>query len=269
LPEYIAHRRIGGTAACVIANGGFFEKTPYSLWEELTGKREPEDLSWKLPVMLGKATEETNAKFYAHKSGFDVDYWGATLDLKVHAEHDFMVGQIDGAIVVPDRSIGLFEAKGSNERAKLVDLMTRYYPQIQHYFAVTGMNWGVLSVIFGNNRHESVEIEADPNFIEQLIERELAFWRCVVTDTPPEAISVEGISRKAMPLKKYDMSDSNSFATFAGTYLATQGAAKQFKEADRSLKNALPDDGIEAKGHGLVVKRSSNGSKRIYAQAKN
>ena len=49
---------IGGSDACRITSGDWI-----NLWEEKTGRKEPEDLSKKLAVQIGIATEKVNLQF--------------------------------------------------------------------------------------------------------------------------------------------------------------------------------------------------------------
>jgi hypothetical protein len=41
-------------------------------------------------------------------------------------------------------------------------------------------------------------------------------------------------------------------------WLTNKGAADAFKAADKGIKAVLPEDALEASGHGITVKRSKN-----------
>ena len=49
-------KSLGGSDANRIMRGDW-----HSLWLEKTGRKEPEDLSWVLPVLIGIATEDLHA----------------------------------------------------------------------------------------------------------------------------------------------------------------------------------------------------------------
>lgn len=68
-PEQHAERRtrIGGSDAPKIVDGLWHE-----LWLEKTGRIEPEDLSWILPVQIGIVTEPLNLSFFERATGHRV-----------------------------------------------------------------------------------------------------------------------------------------------------------------------------------------------------
>ncbi len=62
-PTQLAERRtrIGGSDVRKVVDGLW-----YDLWLEKTGRAEPEDLSWVLPVQIGIVTEPLNLTFFEH-----------------------------------------------------------------------------------------------------------------------------------------------------------------------------------------------------------
>ena len=57
-----------------------------------------------------------------------------------------------------------------------------------------------------------------------------------------------------------DMSSSNSWAEFAGTFLRTREAYAEHERARAELKALVPEDTKEASGHGLRARRSKTGA---------
>jgi hypothetical protein len=56
------------------------------------------------------------------------------------------------------------------------------------------------------------------------------------------------------------MSDSNSWAEFAGVFRATRTAFLEHERAKSELKALVPEDAKEALGHGVRAKRSKSGA---------
>ena len=56
------------------------------------------------------------------------------------------------------------------------------------------------------------------------------------------------------------MSDSNSWAKFAGLFCSTHAAFLDHDRAKTELKALMPEDAKEAKGHGVRAKRSKSGA---------
>src|SRR5438477_5930418 len=94
---------IGGSDARVIM--GSDETALVHLWQEKRGEAEPEDLSGKLIVQLGRATEELNRSWYERNSGRRVR------DVQRHVKHPaipWMAATLDGIV---DETESVFEAK--------------------------------------------------------------------------------------------------------------------------------------------------------------
>ena len=70
-------KTIGGSDAIRIMEGDW-----HSLWLEKTGRAEPADLTWVLPVQLGILTEELNKKWFVQETGLSLLPKTAQLDFK-------------------------------------------------------------------------------------------------------------------------------------------------------------------------------------------
>jgi hypothetical protein len=57
-----------------------------------------------------------------------------------------------------------------------------------------------------------------------------------------------------------DMSSSNSWAEFAGTFRRTHGAFLEHEDAKAELKRLMPEDAKQAIGHGIRARRSRSGA---------
>lgn len=68
--------------------------------------------------------------------------------------------------------------------------------QVQHQFAVTGWEWG--SVACWNRtscEFETYEVEAEPDYIGELIETEAKFWKGLVDGVPPDPDESDSTTR--------------------------------------------------------------------------
>jgi predicted phage-related endonuclease len=246
---------IGGSDAARIMAGDWL-----ALWQEKTGRKEPEDLSDVLQVQIGIVTEELNRRWFERKTGLEVGLLGCA-DL-VHPDHGFMIGNIDGWVLD-----GVIECKHCSAFAKDADIIGRYYPQVQHYLAVTQTPRGFLSVIYGNHKWEFYQVEADAPYQAELIERESAFWRHVENDTPPKDEQARPVSIALDAMRTVDMTGNNEWASFAVDWLETHAAAKRFDDATKCLKALIEDDVRLASGHGVKVSRARNGALSVREAA--
>ena len=265
-PKYIAHRKIGGTLACVIATGNHFGRTPYSEWRILIGEDAPEDLSNVFRVQLGVETEDLNAKFFSMRSGMSVDRSEEARGLHEAKDESYLVCQPDGFVNGSQGHRSLFEAKHTSHRSNIDTQIERYYPQLQHNMYVTDTQSAYLSVIFGNSDPEYCEIMRDDEWLKMYLPVAKDFWRCVVTKTPPR----EG---KPIPKGKITIAgrieitsehpSHNEFHSASMDYIETKDAAAKHEKSKKELK-ALAPEGIQVTvGSLLEVRRDRRGYSRI------
>ncbi len=246
---------IGGSDASRIMSGDWF-----ALWQEKTGRQAPPDLSAVLQVQMGIFTEELNRRWFETQTGLEIGRAGCT-DL-VHREKEFMVGNIDGWVLD-----GVIECKHVSAFAKDEDILGRYYPQVQHYLAVTATPRGFLSVFFGNHRWEFFQIEADAPYQGELVERETAFWWHVDHDVPPKNEPARPAAIALDALRTVDMTGHNHWAALAADWLETRKAADRFGSATKGLKELVEADVKLASGHGVKVTRARNGALTVREAA--
>jgi predicted phage-related endonuclease len=105
----VRSKGIGGSDAKRLMEGDTL-----ALWEEKTGRRAPADLTWKLPVQMGHATEALNALWFEHETGLTVDRSPAVkASTLYHPAYAFMLCHPDGLVAI-DGAAWLFEAKHTN-----------------------------------------------------------------------------------------------------------------------------------------------------------
>lgn len=249
--EWHDNRRqgIGGSDAAKIMAGDWLD-----LWEDKTGRREPEDLSGVLQVQLGTWTEEFNRLWFCQQTNRVV----STKDCEhlIHPDYSFMRANLDGRMMGGE----IFEAKHTSAFAKDEEIVTRYFPQIQHYLAVVGAVKCHLSVIFGNHKWAAFEIERDDDYIAKLIEKEAEFWSYVERDEPPPSQEAHVVEIAFDEMREVDMTGNNAWAVDAEVWLGSKAAAKDFADCTKDLKEKVEPDVKLAFGHGIKISRSKAGA---------
>ncbi len=244
---------IGGSDARIIM--GDDEGALLRLWREKRGEAEPEDLSGKLLVQLGVATEALNRRWYETNTGEII----ADVQRQIwHPVLRWMACTLDGRI---QSNGAVFESKfmvpwSFSEEAAAAKSM----PQLQHNMWTTAARTAVLSVITGGGRWVEIKIPADPLYQHLLITAERKFWRCVESGEPPTLFGIEPPKPRIAVVRSVDMSTSNAWAEFAGTFRRTHPAFLEHEHAKAELKGLVPEDAQQAIGHGVRAKRSKSGA---------
>ena len=244
---------IGGSDACVIM--GTDEAALVRLWREKRGEAEPEDLSGNLIVRLGTVTEDLNRSWYEAQTGKVIT------DVQRRIRHPvrrWMGATLDGRV---QDSGAVFEAKfmlpwSFSEEAAAA----KYMPQLQHNMWVVAARSAVLSVITGGGKWVEIKTNADPLYQHLIITAERKFWRCVEGGEPPALFSVEPPKPRIEAVRIVDMTASNAWAEFAGVFARTRGAHAEHEQAKSELKALVPEDAMQAVGHGVRAKRSKSGA---------
>ena len=248
---------LGGSDANIIMSGD--PQAVLALWEEKTGRREPEDLSRVLPVQMGSWTEPLNRHWYEMITGREVVTPGIEFR---HPQFDFMRCEVDGVTSTEADETAVFEAKHINAFGKIEDAVVRYMPQLHHNMACGQFSWVVLSVFQGTQKYEYFEIERDDLYMVSLLDAEGSFWRAVQNDTPPIGIAHVEPPRPEQ-MREADMTGNNEWASNADDWLGNKNAAKVFEKAGKALKGLMEPDMSRAFGHGVEIARAKNGSLRI------
>lgn len=244
---------IGGSDARTIM--GTNEDALLRLWREKRGEIQPEDLSANLVVQLGTITEDLNRQWYEKQSGFTVT---SVQRRAVHPAITWMAATLDG--LVEDLN-AVFEAKfmlpwSFSEEAAA----EKHMAQLQHNMWVTSTNKAVLSIITGGGKWLELTIPADPLYQHLLLIAERKFWSCVASGESPRLFHLEPPKPRLEAVRIADMSGSNAWAEWSGTYARTRAAHQEHESAKSELKKLVPEDAREAAGHGVRAKRSKSGA---------
>ena len=244
---------IGGSDARIIM--GDDEEALLRLWREKRGEVEPEALSSNLIVQLGVVTEDLNRRWFEATTGHVIT------DVQRQIRHPmlrWMAATLDGRV----------EATGAVLEAKFMlpwsfseeTAVEKYAPQLQHNLWVVAGRTAVLSVITGGGKWVGIDVPADPLYQHLIVTAERKFWRCVESGEPPTLFGVEPPKPRIAAVRLVDMSTSNSWAEFAGTFARTHPAFLEHERAKSELKRLVPEDAQQAIGHGVRAKRSKSGA---------
>jgi hypothetical protein len=204
---------------------------------------------------LGRVTEDLNRIWFERNAGTTVR------DVQKHVRHPvnkWMVATLDGMV---EATGAVFEAKfmlpwSFSEEAAA----EKHMAQLQHNMWVTNARSAVLSIITGGGKWVEMTVPADALYQHFLVTAERRFWRCVQTGDTPRPYGIEPPRSRIEGVRIVDMSESNSWAEFAGVFCCTRSAFLDHERAKSELKALMPEDAKEASGHGVRAKRSKSGA---------
>jgi len=179
---------IGGSDAATVCGLNPY-KSAVELYYEKRGESTPEDISDKPAIRWGNLLEPLVAAEYMRETGRVVRRKNAMLR---HKEHPHMIAHLDRVvqgerIVVEIKTVSqIAYDKGDWGPAGTDEVPSHYLLQVQHYMAVTGYPVAHLAVLIGGRDFRLYVIERNEALIEHLIERESAFWTCVLEGVLPE-----------------------------------------------------------------------------------
>ena len=192
-----------------------------------------------------------------------------------HPEYPFISANLDGIIDAGDgaeingnriEGLGGLEIKSTKSGYGFGsdEIPDGYYCQIQHYLAVTGLNWFILAAYFLEKEEMSYYvIPRDETFIAKLIEAETKFWKNnVLTGEWPPALGI-------------DAEEDMITGMFEGGMTLVLGdtekdLCRQYVEASAKAKEAEAEkERISSEIKAAIVKQQSGGKgeKKISAFA--
>ena len=265
-----------------------------TLWEEKTGRRQPDDLTWNLAAQIGIATEEVNRRWFAHKTGAQV-YSAQAVEPKPAALQHFKViredhlgwliantsipwigGHCDG-LVFDGREYGVLECKHTappNEFYPAEKVVETNYWQGVHYCMVTELPFVEFSVLYGNSSWDHFRIEPTADEVNTLLGSLSALRKAIQSDKPPEPRAVVPTGPVVARNRAYGERDiaklpfANQFGDLAATIVATKPAHDRCADAIAELKKLeFPADAKSITANGLIVTIAKNGAKTIKLAA--
>jgi len=185
--SWLTARRTGIGGSDVAAILGLSKwKTPYQVWQDKTGRGAeiPDNPAMK----WGRNLEPVIRQEYAEATGRVVLQ---PADMLRHPKHDFMLANLDGMTedqrvveIKTARSAQGWGEPGSDQ------VPQEYLFQVQHYMAVTGFVVADVAVLIGGSDFRLYEVPADAELQEMMIDAEATFWQRVLSNEPPEPVSL-------------------------------------------------------------------------------
>ena len=178
-PEWLEMRRnhIGASDAPII-KGLSPWRTAFQLWEEKLGLREPQQTN--AAMQRGNELEPIALKAYNDCTGNC-----ASPVVVFHPEYKWMMASLDGlsldgSIVVEIKCPG----QKDHDTASQGKVPEKYYPQLQHQLAVTGLDL-LHYFSYRNGEYFLIEIPRNNTYIQDLYEQEAIFWQNLQDFDPP------------------------------------------------------------------------------------
>lgn len=181
-------------------------KTNVQLWEEKTGRTEPEDIGEKECVKYGKEAEHYLRELFK----LDFPQYLVTYDeFKIirNAKYPFIFATLDGELAESIPAVkaryGILEIKTADiqngaqaQKWRGNSMPDGYYIQVLHQFLATCYDFAILKAQlkynFGDMRivtvHRTIERSEVENDLEYLLSKEIEFWDCVKNDKKPALI---------------------------------------------------------------------------------
>ena len=245
--EWLQLRRdgIGGSDAGTIMGLNPFSSR-LALYADKVGESPLETKS--TPAMeWGTRLEDVIAEHFAEENDRKTQNVNQILQ---NVNYRFMLANPDRRIVKQDEETpGIHEIKTTRARyASLWDnQMPPYvYAQIQHYMAVTGYQWGYVSVLIGKDDYRQYPIEKDDEFIAELIGEEEYFWKEYVEKNQPPPAGAGDADSDALE-ELYDDSgrvaeiDDNNIAKMIDTYHTLKESKDEIEEDLSAIENKVKE----------------------------
>ena len=172
-------------------------------------------------------------------TSLEVPFMNANLDGLCHAQNQVEIG---GETV---EGLGGYEIKTSSRGDGFSEdeIPDSYYCQVQHYMAVTGLPWFILTAFFMNTKSvRHYIIKRNDDFIyEKLIPAEKDFWENnVLANQAPEPLGVDAEDEyiKNMPLSDEIVLDEETEDLIAQR-MELQQQIKELEQKESALKDSI------------------------------
>lgn len=247
---WLANRGNGlGGSDMPVAMGVSPWKTPSELWEEKTGRREPEDISDRWSVLKGVLLEDGLRHRFAKRHPELGVINGTNISLRSKA-HPHMLASLDGFLYdKASDSWGILEIKTTNAQSGrtqwhrpdgTLTAPLHYMAQVTHYMAVTGFRWGWFYADIGEAEPVEVRFEWDQDDVDADVDAASRFWHLVETDTRPALTGVRDVPL-AYPDPDDDILrlDTEDMRALFEQYDAACSAVRDAKEEQDRLRDAI------------------------------
>ena len=226
-------------------------KSPLELYLEKIGEAPKVQTEPNEALTWGRIMEPVIRDEFAKRTGYPVKSLRSMLQ---HPCYPYMLADLDGLVEVPERGLGVLEIKTASSYAKTDweggKVPDHYMLQLQHYLAVSGLEFAVIVVLIGGNQLQWQIVESDLELIENMITLEANFWRHVTEKVPPPVdgssacsemlAKLYPVANKEAPLILPQESDG-----WIQSYLQAKTDADAAEERKRLAENRLKEVMVE------------------------
>lgn len=160
-------------------------KTPFELFEEKLGRKEPQDDNWNMA--RGRQMEPLLRQHFADSTGLNVMVPSEPI---VHEKYKWMRYSPDG--LCEGKVLAEFKTATNKQgwgEEGTDEIPAEYILQVQMGLLVLGYEVAKCNVSIGGGEPKYYEVEPDKELHEMIVEGGAKFWECVQTGTPPAPIS--------------------------------------------------------------------------------
>ena len=252
---YKRKNTIGGSDATRIMKGDW-----YNLYNEIKGFEKPEDLSWKVAVQIGIATEELNRMFFQHESNMPVSKYRWS-DAQFPDKLDWRHASYDGICKTPTKNWVPLECKHTYQNNTIQKVVETYYAQLHHYMFISNIEFIYLSVFFGNFDYQYCKVSQDKKYMNELVKQTCKFRQMLESNTIPSRDIEEHKHSKSIVLDNmisidFDKKKNNQFTSLATEWCSTKDTHDLHKDLGKQLKEIVPNNCRFASGSGLQIARN-------------
>lgn len=255
--QFLAARKkgIGGSDVAAILGLSKY-KSPYQLWLDKTNRATADD-SQSEPAYWGNTLEDVVAKEFAKRQNVKIQ---RVNQMMVHAQHDWMIANIDRAVINPSiagnvrfkdgrlTTDHILECKTANQYlAKLwgdeqTESVPDYYlTQCQWYMGIAQTEICSLAVLIGGQQFRTYRIAFDQELFDTLQAECQHFWQNhVQADLPPAPTTFDDVLHrwsKEDPKTVLDCSQAD--ADLIAEYREIKSILKDAEAQEQQLKIAI------------------------------
>lgn len=267
-PEEMAERQtgIGGSDAFTVVHGTPEDR--YRLFQEKIGEKQSRKIMSDWAYAWRQTTEALQLDWYEHMHpGSQVTHRGTMVR---HPEYRFMRVTLDGKVEPINVPINCKQLSKWTKDAREW-CIEHYTCQAHHEAVVLDADYALLSLIHGEKEPEIIQIDVDPFYAGEIIQREGEFWEAVVAGVPPADCAELAIPKTARELPKLrvvqlDEEFRDTWPNYAMemiTYLHdfrnTKAAADAHAISRKQIAELTPEDVGLIERENIRVKRDLRG----------
>jgi predicted phage-related endonuclease len=163
-----------------------------------------------------------------------------------HPEFEWMMASLDG-IDIEGKNIVEIKCPGAEDHQTAVNgnVPTKYYPQLQHQMAVTGLDEAYY-FSFDGRQGVIVKVKRDQKYIDTLIQKEANFYHCMRTLEAPKLTE-----------RDYVEKNDELWRAASESWIKCQDALEDLKAREEELRETLVclSGKTNAVGSGIKVSR--------------